>query len=107
MKAIGGWLKINVEAIYDTTYWKAFGEGPTSVSTGHVSESKDKPFTASDLRFTARGDVLYVTGLKRPEENQVTVKTLADGCEHLPEQIKSVTMLGVDRELEWNLDEKG
>ncbi len=107
LKAIGGWLKINGESIYDTTYWKTFGEGPTAVSTGHVSESKDKPFTAQDLRFTTRENVLYVTGLAWPKDNQITVKTLARGGEHYPEEIASVTMLGSDQKLEWTRNDKG
>ena len=107
LKAIGSWLKINGESIYDTTYWKTFGEGPTGVSTGHVSEKKDKRFTAEDLRFTSKGDVLYVTGLKWPEDGKVTVKTLAQGGEHYPEEIASVVMLGSDAKLTWNRDENG
>lgn len=107
LRAIGGWLKIHGEAIYDTTYWKTFGEGPTTVSTGHVAESRDKPFTAKDLRFTTRDDVLYVTGLKWPDDNKITITTLAAGSELYPEEIASVVMLGSDAVLQWTRGDDG
>ena len=73
--SIGKWLKINGEAIYETTPWKIYGEGPTGTSTGHLAESKDKPFTAEDIRFTAKGDSLYVIALDWPASNRLTIKT--------------------------------
>ena len=107
LKAIGGWLKINGESIYDTTHWKIFGEGPTGVSTGHVSEKNDKRFTSKDLRFTLRGETLYVTGLAWPEDGKVSVTTLAQGSKLHPQQIVSVEMLGYDQKLKWDRDGNG
>ena len=107
LRGIGSWLDINGEAIYETTFWKTFGEGPTSVSTGHVSESKDKPFTAEDIRFTTNGDALYVIGLKWPENNKVTVKTLAENSELYTDDIGSVSLLGSEESLKWTRDGNG
>ena len=107
LRGIGSWLAINGGAIYETTYWKTFGEGPTSVSTGPVSESKDKPFVAEDIRFTTNGDALYVIGLKWPENNKITVKTLAENSELYTDEIGSVSLLGSDGALEWKRDGDG
>lgn len=107
LKGIGGWLKIHGESIYDTSYWKTFGEGPTGVSTGHVAEKNDKRFTAKDLRFTVKDEVLYVTGLAWPESGSVTVKSLAKGSANYAEEIVSVEMLGSKEKLQWSRDAEG
>ena len=74
--AIGDWLKTNGESIYGTTYWTTFGEGPTAVSTGHISEHKDKPFTSKDIRFTAKDGTVYATILDWPSSGASTIKSL-------------------------------
>ena len=104
--SIGNWLRVNGEAIYGTTYWKTYGEGPTKTTTGHLAEHKDQPFTAQDIRFTEKGDTLYAILLDWPVSNQVTIKTLADSDRDSIE-IHSIQLLGSDARVNWTHDSKG
>lgn len=104
--SIGEWLAVNGEAIYETTYWKTYGEGPTKTSTGHLAEHKDQPFTAEDIRFTQKGDSLYTILLGWPESKRVTIKTLADSNPDL-RAIHSIELLGSDAKVLWTRDSKG
>ena len=57
---IGGWLKVNGEAIYGTTPRMVYGEGPTKMAkSGMSSEKEQAQYTAEDIRFTVKDDTLY------------------------------------------------
>ncbi len=105
--SIGNWLRINGEAIYHTTHWKVYGEGPTQTATGHLSEKKNLPFTAEDIRFTSKDDTLYAILLDWPESREVTIKTLADGAEFALTDIDSIELLGSPDEVQWKADREG
>ena len=98
---IGGWLKINGEAIYGSRPWKKFGEGPTEVAAGSFHDTKRKPFTSEDFRFTTKGDTLYAIVMAWPENHRLLVKSLAIGSPLAQGKIKKVTLLGHKGKLDW------
>ncbi|MBS1749222.1 MAG: alpha-L-fucosidase [Bacteroidetes bacterium] len=93
----GKWLDINGEAIYGSRPWKIYGEGPTRSASGSFSDQKE-PFTAKDIRFTTKGDILYAITMGQPVANTVITslgKKAGNGM------IDSITMTGSDEKLSW------
>ena len=78
---IGGWLKVNGEAIYGTRPWLVYGEGPTRSGGGGFSEGKDREFTARDIRFTTKGGALYAITLGWPEPEFTLEAIQADSAD--------------------------
>lgn len=93
----GKWLDVNGDAIYGTRPWKIFGEGPTESASGSFADQK-KPFTAQDIRFTIKGDVLYAIAMGQPAAS-TTIKNL--GSKAANGIIESVELIGSNEKISW------
>jgi alpha-L-fucosidase len=107
LRSIGRWLAVNGEAIYASRPWKVFGEGPTEVANGSMTDAKKLDFTSQDIRFTMRGETLYATFLAWPENGSVVITSLAEQTGLYPASITHVELLGADEPLSWVRDATG
>jgi len=99
VEEIGAWMAINAEGIYDTRPWMIFGEGPAMEAAAPLSaqgfnEGKGKKFSADDIRFTTKNNVVYATVLGWPTNGKLTIKNMANNSKYLTKPVSSVQLLG-------------
>jgi alpha-L-fucosidase len=106
IEGITAWMDINKESIFDTRPWKVLGEGPAAESSNPINEQgfnegKIK-FSAKDIRFNKKGNVLYITVMGAPTEN-ILVKNLSA----TQNKINKIEMLGSKEKIKWKQDKDG
>ena len=109
--AIGDWLKVNGEAIYDSQVWRTYGEGPTQIVEGQFSDGIKKNFTEKDFRFTTAHGKLYAIAMKGSEDGKYCIKTLGihDVKKHanFGGIIQKIEALATGEAVQWNQTEEG
>lgn len=107
---MGEWLGKYGESIYATRPWYTFGEGPTKEPEGHFrnhAEFLKVKYSAKDIRYSTKGDVIYATILGWPENSDIKLEAFSAAA--LPEalNIKSVSLMGSKGKLNWELEKDG
>jgi len=104
LQGIAAWMDINKESIIGTRPWKVFGEGPASAGppgkVGNFNEGKGKPFTADDVRFTAKDGVLYAIVMGVPKKD-ISITSLGTAAKLLDQPIGGITLLGNPEKVQW------
>ncbi|MBV9613166.1 MAG: alpha-L-fucosidase [Acidobacteriaceae bacterium] len=105
------WMGINGEAIHGTRPWKIFGE--SSEPTGKApsgetafNERNRSDLTASDVRFTTKGNNVYAFVMGWTEQD-IVIRSLAQDAYLRAGKISNVELLGFEAKLEWWQDAQG
>ncbi|WP_423126981.1 alpha-L-fucosidase [Gaoshiqia sp. Z1-71] len=123
---LGEWIDINGEAIYASKPWKIYGDNLNSylkrsenianadleaLKKQNESEQfnqrtvKSLPYGNDEVRFTVKGDVLYVFVLN-PSEGNITLSSLGLKSPNFPGKIKNIKMLGSKEKIKYRQNDE-
>lgn len=115
LEEVGAWMGKNGEAVYGSRAWHTLGEGVvtdgklrTLPGGGLAKRHAEFEFSAEDFRFTVgKNGSLYAFCMTVPDAAaNLNIKSLANGANQV-HRIKSVTLLGCDKPLEWAQTDNG
>lgn len=100
---LGAWLDRFGEAIYGTRPYLIHGHGPTKPGEGHFGgQATDIAYTASDVRYTRKGDVVYAIVLGWPGAGEPTLlEGFSDAIVSGTSDVTSVVCLGSDNAIRY------
>lgn len=109
LEGIASWTAANGEGIYGSRPWKVYGEGPSTTEPqekghfGGIAETRTKPYTAEDIRFTTSkdGKHLYAFCMGKPE-GDIRIVSLGKASKLANGSIDSVQLLGSSERLSWS-----
>jgi alpha-L-fucosidase len=105
LETVGDWLAVHGEAIYGSSPWDVFGEGPTAPAAGSFTDAAAAVYTAEDIRFTRMTEVghdyVYGIGLVRPEDGRMRIRSFGSGSRFVDRPIIDVRVLGSREQPEW------
>jgi alpha-L-fucosidase len=99
------WSAIHGEAIFGSRPWLVYGEGAVKAKGGSFKE--DYTYSARDIRFTTRGATVYAIALGWPEDNQLTIRSLAKPVGEPINRITAIKLLGYNGKVEWTQNVDG
>lgn len=109
LESVGDWLAVHGEAIYGSSPWVVFGEGPTSPAAGSFTDAAAPAYTAGDVRFTRMTEVghdyVYGIGLVRPADGRMRIRSFGSGSPLVDRPIVDVRVLGSGEQPEWTRTE--
>jgi alpha-L-fucosidase len=92
---------VNGEAIYGTRPWLVAVEGTETGTSGAFTDNTESQYTAQDIRFTRKGEVLYAISLDWTDD-EIIISSI-----HGDYKVNEVSMLGSDETLVWSQTDEG